>query len=46
MNSASHMKMVIELGKLDGQLGESDDDRHKTRQVEEKLGESNDFSLG
>ena len=46
MNSASHMKMVIELGDLDEQLGESDEDRHKTRRVEKQLGESDEFSLG
>ena len=46
MDSASHMKMVIELGELDEQLGESDEDHHKTRRVKEQLGESDGFSLG
>ena len=44
-DSASHMKMVIELGELDEQLGESDEDHHKTRRVEEQLGESDGFSF-
>ena len=35
-----------ELDELDEQLGESDEDRHKSRRVEEQLGESDEFSLG
>nr|KAJ0216554.1 hypothetical protein LSAT_V11C300112000 [Lactuca sativa] len=46
MDSASHMKMVIEIGELDEQLGESDEDHHRNRRVEEQLGESDGFSLG
>ena len=44
-DSASPMKMIIELSELDEQLGESDEDRHKTRRVKEKLGESDEFFL-
>ena len=44
-DSASHMKMVIELGELYEQLDESDEDHHKTWRVEEQLGESDGFSF-
>ena len=43
VDSASLMNMALELDELVEQLGESDEDCHETRRVEEQLGESDAF---
>ena len=40
VDSASHMKIGIELDELDEQLGESDEDCRKLDELDEQLGES------